>query len=72
MTSEAKVFEAAQAIKDGADEVDMVINIGHLKEGRNENIVKEISEIKKACGNKILKVIVETCYLSEDEVRTAT
>jgi len=72
MTHEAKVFEAKQAIKDGADEVDMVINIGHLKEGRKNEIVKEIADIKNACGNNILKVIVETCYLSEDELRVAT
>jgi deoxyribose-phosphate aldolase len=50
----------------------MVINIGHLKEGRRTEIVEEISEIKKACGKNILKVIIETCYLTEDEIRVAT
>lgn len=66
-TTEAKVFEAKQAILDGADEVDMVIRIGWLKEGRDEDVLEEIRQIKAVCGDKILKVIVETCLLTEDE-----
>lgn len=63
-----KVFETEQAIKDGADEIDMVINIGMLKSGNYEYVLDEIVQIKRACGNKILKVIVETCLLTKDEI----
>jgi deoxyribose-phosphate aldolase len=66
MTTAAKVFEAEQAIKDGADEVDMVINIGWLLSGLNKEVQSEIKQIKKACNKHPLKVIVETCYLNED------
>jgi len=62
-----KVFETADAINAGADEIDMVINIGELKAKNYDYLENEIREIKKACGNKILKVIIETCLLSEDE-----
>ena len=63
----AKVFEAQEAIRSGASEIDMVINAGEVKNGNFEKVLEEIKEIKKACGSKILKVIIETCYLTEDE-----
>lgn len=66
-TTEVKVYETKDAIKNGADEIDMVINIGMLKEKRYDALLEEIRLIKKACGNKILKVIIETCLLSEIE-----
>lgn len=66
----AKVTEAEEAIKDGASEIDMVININDAKNGDFDKILKEIKEIRKACGDKILKVIIETCYLTDDEKRT--
>jgi deoxyribose-phosphate aldolase len=62
-----KVLETEQAIKDGANEIDMVINISDLKNGYFEKLLEEIKSLKKACGVKILKVIIETCYLTEDE-----
>lgn len=66
-TSAVKAFETEQAIKDGADEVDMVINLGDVKNGYFDKITAEIALLKKAAGNKILKVIIETCYLTEEE-----
>lgn len=66
-TTAVKVFETSDAIKDGADEIDMVINIGLLREGKDDDVCEEIRQIKKACGNKILKVIIETCLLSDEE-----
>lgn len=66
-TTEVKVFEAADAIKNGADEVDMVINIGMLKDGRDDEVLAEINAIKKACAGHTLKVIIETCLLTEAE-----
>lgn len=66
-TTAAKVFEAADAVRNGADEVDMVINIGWAKDGRWEEMLEEIRQIKAACGGKILKVIIETCLLTEKE-----
>ncbi|MBP5660479.1 MAG: deoxyribose-phosphate aldolase [Lachnospiraceae bacterium] len=63
----AKVVEAKEAIKDGANEVDMVININDAKNGDFDKIEEEIKEIKKASGDKILKVIIETCYLTDEE-----
>ena len=66
-TTAVKVFETKDAIANGADEIDMVINIGALKAGMDDFIVDEIKQIKAACGDKILKVIIETCLLSEDE-----
>ena len=66
-TTAVKVFETSDAIKNGADEIDMVINIGMLKEKEYDAILNEINEIKKACGDKILKVIIETCLLTDDE-----
>lgn len=67
----AKVAEAKQAIMDGADEIDMVLNIGFLKDGKQKEVQNEIAEVKKTIGNKILKVILETCYLSNEEIKTA-
>ena len=66
-TTASKVFEAADAVKNGADEVDMVINIGMLKDGRDDEVLAEINAIKEACAGKPLKVIIETCLLTEDE-----
>ncbi|MCC0631062.1 deoxyribose-phosphate aldolase [Clostridioides sp. ZZV15-6388] len=66
-TTATKVFEAEDAIKNGADEVDMVVNISDIKNGDYEKIENEIKEIKAIIGEKILKVIIETCYLEECE-----
>ena len=68
MTTPVKVFETKAALEDGADEIDMVINIGDLKDGNHEAVLSEISQIKAACGEKILKVIIETCLLTEEEM----
>ena len=70
-TIESKVFEAKDAILKGADEVDMVINIGKLIDNDYEYLVKEISSIKEAVGNKVLKVIIETCLLTDEQIITA-
>lgn len=66
-TKEIKVAEAAQAVADGADEIDMVINIGDVKSRLYEKVETEIKAVKEACGGRLLKVIIETCYLTEDE-----
>lgn len=66
-TTEAKVFEAADAVGNGADELDMVLAVGRVKDGRYDEVLKEINAVKKACGGKILKVIVETCLLTAEE-----
>ena len=66
-TTAVKVLEARDAIENGADEIDMVINLGELKARNFGYLMNEISEIKAACGEKILKVIIETCLLSEPE-----
>ena len=66
-TTAVKAFEAADAVKNGADEIDMVINIGMLKDGQDEDVLAEINAVKAACAGKPLKVIIETCLLSEDE-----
>ncbi|CDW71994.1 deoxyribose-phosphate aldolase [Stylonychia lemnae] len=71
-TTEVKVFETRQAIENGADEIDMVINIGWLKSGELDNVGHEIKLIKEACGSKLLKVIVETGYLTEAEISKVT
>lgn len=67
MTKDAKVFEAKEAIRDGASEIDMVINIGRLKSEDYFYVEDEIRAIKEAIGDNILKVIIETCLLTEDE-----
>ena len=66
-TTACKVFETLDAIKKGADEIDMVINIGKLKSGDYEYVLDEIKNLKGACGSKTLKVIIETCLLTEEE-----
>ncbi len=66
-TTAVKVFETKDAIANGADEIDMVINIGLLKDKKYELILDEIKQLKAACGKLILKVIIETCLLTEDE-----
>ena len=66
-TTATKVYETADAIKNGADEIDMVINIGMLKDKKYADILDEINAIKAACGGKILKVIIETCLLTDEE-----
>ncbi len=66
-TTESKVFETKDAIANGADEVDMVINIGELKAGNDEYVLDEIRAVRKASEGKILKVIIETCLLTDDE-----
>lgn len=66
-TTAVKVFEAEDAVANGADEIDMVINIGFLKDGRYQEAEDEIRRVHEACGGKILKVIIETCLLTEEE-----
>ena len=66
-TCAAKCFEAQDAIKNGADEIDMVINIGALKDKRYDSIKNELLALRKSCDGKILKVIIETCLLTDDE-----
>ena len=66
-TTAVKVFETKDAIANGADEIDMVINIGKLRQGLDDEVCEEIRQIKAACGKKILKVIIETCLLTEEE-----
>ena len=66
-TTACKVFETRDAIDNGADEIDMVINVGQLRSGNEDYVLNEIREIKKACGEKILKVIIETCLLTREE-----
>ena len=63
----AKIAETAQALADGASEIDMVINIGMLKAGEKDYVTQEIRALKRVCGNRILKVIVETCFLTDEE-----
>ena len=66
-TLETKLFETKQALNDGASEIDMVINIGDAKSRNFVKIYNEIRTLKEACGNNILKVIIETCYLTQEE-----
>ncbi len=66
-TKETKVYETKDAVEKGADEIDMVINIADVKNGDYDNIKEEIMAIREACKNQVLKVIIETCYLNEDE-----
>lgn len=66
-TTATKCFEAAEAVKNGADEIDMVINIGWLKDKKYDLILNEINEIKEKCDGRPLKVIIETCLLTDDE-----
>ena len=66
-TTATKLFETKDALANGADEIDMVINVGALKQGNDDEIKEEICLLKKACGTKILKVIIETCLLTDEE-----
>ena len=66
-TTAVKIFECEDALRNGADEIDTVINVGYLKSGRYDEILAELKALKQACGNKILKVIIETCLLTDDE-----
>ncbi|MFG1482141.1 deoxyribose-phosphate aldolase [Halobacteriovorax sp. HFRX-2_2] len=71
MTTETKVFETKDAIEKGADEIDMVLNIGRLKEGNLEYVEQDIAAVVKAANGKVVKVIFETCLLNEKEIRLA-
>ena len=66
-TTASKLFETREALHNGASEIDMVVNLGDVKEGNFDKVTQEIRELKKACGDKILKVMIETCYLTEEE-----
>ena len=66
-TTAAKCFEAADAVKNGASEIDMVINIGWVKDGLYDKVLEEIKAVKESCGGKLLKVIIETCMLTDEE-----
>ncbi len=66
-TAEVKCFETQDAIQNGADEIDMVINVGMLKDKQYDKILEEIRQIKQICGTHVLKVIIETCLLTEEE-----
>ena len=67
MSTEAKVYEAKKCIEDGANEIDMVINVGMLKAKEYDYVREEIRQIKEAIGTNVLEVIIETCYLTDDE-----
>lgn len=69
-TTAVKVFETQDAIENGADEIDMVINVGSLKDGNIEYVENEIKAVKSACGERLLKVIIEACLLTDDEKLT--
>ena len=71
-TTEVKVYEAINAIENGADEVDMVINIGALKDKEYDYVKSEIEQVRNVLDGKVLKVIIETCYLTEDEIKKMT
>lgn len=66
-TTAVKAFEAADAVNNGADEIDMVINVGWVKDGKFSDVLEEIKAVKAACDGRILKVIIETCLLTEEE-----
>ena len=66
-TKEIKAFETIDAIKNGADEIDMVINLGDLMDKKYDDVLSEITKIKAVCGTKVLKVIIETCLLNEEQ-----
>lgn len=70
MTTNAKEFETLEALANGAEEIDMVINIGMLRAGNSDYVANEIRRLKEACGRRILKVIIETCLLTEEEKKT--
>lgn len=66
-TTAVKVFETGEAVADGADEIDMVINLGFVKEGRFDRVLEEIRRVKEAARGRVLKVIIETCFLTREE-----
>ena len=66
-TTEAKAFEVRDAVQNGAEELDMVVNIGWVKDGKYDDVLREINCLKQACQGKLLKVIIETCLLNEEE-----
>lgn len=68
MSKKAKIYEAKTAVKEGADEIDMVINLGLLLDGKSEEVYEEIKEIKEVCGDRHLKVILETCLLEDLQI----
>ena len=70
MTTNAKEFETLEALANGAEEIDMVINIGMLRAGNTDYVANEIRRLKEACGRRILKVIIETCLLTDEEKKT--
>ncbi|MBP5154799.1 MAG: deoxyribose-phosphate aldolase [Lachnospiraceae bacterium] len=69
-TTAVKAFEAAEAIREGADEIDMVIHLGMVKEGRFDKVLEEIRTLRAVCGSRVLKVIIETCLLTQEEKET--
>lgn len=72
MDTHSKIEEAKNCIKNGADEIDMVLNVGFLKSGNHKAVLNEISEIKNTIGGKVLKVILETCFLTKEEIKIAS
>ncbi|WP_406617535.1 deoxyribose-phosphate aldolase [Mycoplasmopsis adleri] len=72
MLTQCKAYEAAEAIKAGADEIDMVIQIGKMKDHDYDYVLNDIKEVKKACGKHVLKVIIETALLTDEEIKKAT
>ncbi len=72
MATKVKIQEAAYCFEQGADEVDMVINLGWLKSGAYQEVLKELKSLKELAGTKVLKVIIETCYLSDKEIEKAS
>ncbi len=71
-TTRTKAFETEDAIKNGADEIDMVLNVGWVKSGQYGRITEEVQAIKDVCGKRTLKVILETCYLTDEEIKEAS
>lgn len=71
MNTRAKAFEASDAVDNGAEEIDMVLNVGYMKSGLYDKAEEDIREVKKACRGKLLKVILETCLLTDDEKKKA-
>ncbi len=71
-TKEVKVFETLDAIKNGANEIDMVLNVGKVKAGDFNYTYEEVKAVKEACGDLTLKVILETCYLTKEEIKLAS
>ncbi len=71
-TTKTKVLETEDALRNGADEIDMVLNVGWVKEGKFKAVEEEIKAIKDVCGKRVLKVILETCYLTNEEIREAS